>query len=134
MKKKTKDRVDVKKTIKVVSVYDSEDFNKSFMYTLGMDNFGCHNFLIRDIPTFLTPEAMGWLNHLCDYSLNDAKKPILPGQNMEISPLGFVVKFEPVNELEQKTEFHCLDDTLEVVTVKPVCQSCEEGGRHEHKH
>lgn len=90
MKQVGRPTVNVQKAIQVHAVTDGPA--KGWVHTHGLDKFDEPELEIRNVPALFTASACEILNHIADYMLNRATKPILAGQNMEVNRVT-VVKF-----------------------------------------
>lgn len=92
MKQVGRSEVDVQKKVDVHAVSDGPA--KGWVHTHGLDKYGEPELEIRNVPMLFTGFACQILNHIADYMLNHATKPILPGQKMEINRVTIIVFHE----------------------------------------
>jgi hypothetical protein len=123
----TKSRVDVQEAIIVHVVTDG--LARGWAHTHGLSAFDEPELEIRGLPCFMAPSAVGLLNTIADYMLNDATKPIRAGQNMDLGRV--VVRFEEgkPDESAGYDNNHYETRRLTLVDVESVpCDACTKAG------
>lgn len=118
-----KKRIDPVEVIQIDAVTNGPA--KGWVHTHGLGEFGKPELEIRNVPPMFFGAAAMILNEIADYMLNDAPKPVLAGQTMQLgrSRLKFVKA-----EADEKAGYdlnHYETDVLKIESLDETsCQHC----------
>ena len=114
--------IDVQKEIQLHFVTDGPA--KGWCHTHGMVKFGQPELEIRNVPSIFMSSAASILNHVADYMLNHAKKPVKAGHNMEIDRVTIIHFEDSTGDEERGFDLnHYTHPVLLLTGIDPVCSA-----------